>query len=121
MFTTINKMMPVNDYRPIAKANEEVFRNVLRDIRDNRDKRPRGYMIPKDLETEGTIDALFLEYSAGNRYGKFTICDFTRPSKKSAAISFKKVAAFGAGVELEYLVKPNSSVQYQKSGRNFTN
>ena len=109
-------MTQVNDYRSIAQANEAVFRNVLRDMKHNREKRPMGAYIPEDLETETTIDAFFERYSEGNRSARFTICDFTMPSKDSAVIAFEDVACLsGGGAELEYLVKPDNSVEYKKS------
>ncbi len=61
------------DYRPIAKANEEVFRNILRDIKKNSSERFFGKIVPEDLQTELPIDELYELYSAGDREGKFTI------------------------------------------------
>jgi len=110
-------MMQTKDYRSIAQTSEAVFRNVLRDMKTNRGKRPMGAYIPVDLETEATIEDFFEKYSAGNRHGKFTICDFKRPTKDSAVVAFEDVACLsGGGVELEYLVNPDESVQYRKPG-----
>jgi len=113
-------MRASEDYRAIAQENEPVFRNVLRDMKSNRGKRPGGIYIPEDLETEATIDAFFEKYSAGNRYGRFTINDFSRPSEDSAVIAFADVACMsGGGAELEYLVKPDNSVEFRKPGMVF--
>ena len=108
------------DYRTIAQENEPVFRNVLRDMKSNSGKRPGGMFIPEDLETETPIKDFFEKYSAGNRYGRFTINDFSRPSEDSAIIAFADVACMsGGGAELEYLVKPDNSVEFRKPGMVF--
>lgn len=40
-------MFPVQNYYQIARENEEVFRNVLRDLKANRAKRPMGSYVLK--------------------------------------------------------------------------
>lgn len=108
-------MFPVQDYYQLARENEEVFRNVLTDLRKHREERPMGVYVPGDLETEIELDAIFQKYSEGNRYGRFTITNFTRPDKTKATIEFQDIATLsGGGAELEYLVKEDNSVQYQK-------
>ena len=110
-------MFGVQDYYPIARENEEVFRNVLKDLHDNRGKRPMGIYIPEDLETEASLDEIFQQYSQGQRMGKFTITSFSRPEKTRATIGFRDVAPLsGGGAELEYLVSDDNSVRYEKSG-----
>jgi len=52
-------MFEVKDYFHVAKANERVFRNILRDMRDNREKRTMGYLIPENLETEAKLGTFF--------------------------------------------------------------
>ncbi len=111
------KMIPVQDYLPVAKVNETVFRNVLVDLKANRDKRPMGAYVPEDIKTDLPLEELFEMYSAGQRYGIFTICNFERPQPDSAKLSFKDVATLsGGGAELEYLVKEDNSVEYQGHG-----
>lgn len=106
----------VTDYRPIAQANEAVFRNILRDMRGDDKRRPRSLYIPEDLETEAAFDVLFEKYSAGERYGRFSITDFSMPSKDSAVIAFADVACMsGGGGELEYIVKPDGSVEFKRT------
>jgi len=108
-------MFPQNDYLSIAKQNEQVFRNVLRDLRQNRAKRPMSDYIPPNLETEASLEDIFKMYSTGNRYGIFTICDFSRPNQNTVLISFKDTAVMsGGGAELEYLVRQDNSVTYHK-------
>lgn len=110
-------MIAPRDYRTTAQENELVFRNILRDMKHNRGERPGGQYIPDDLETDATIEDFFKKYSTGNRYGIFTITDFSRPSKKSAFIAFKDVAFMsGGGAKLEYIVKPDASVKFRDSG-----
>lgn len=108
-------MLPVQSYYQAARENEAVFRNLLRDLRDNRAKRPMGAYVPENLETEIELDEIFKKYSEGLRYGIFTITDFTRPDKAKATIGFEDIATLsGGGAELEYLVKEDNSVEYQK-------
>jgi hypothetical protein len=107
-------MMPLTDYRLIAEENEAVFRNVLRDLRVHRENMPMGEYIPKDLQTEIKVSAFFERYSAGNRFRKFTVCNFIiEPSMDSAVISFQNIA--GGGAELEYLVKSDNQVEFKKA------
>lgn len=110
-------MSGVQDYYKTARENEEVFRNVLRDLRDNRGKRPMGMYVPKDLETEANLDEIFERYSEGMRMGRFTITSFSRPEKTRAKFGFRDIAPLsGGGAELEYLVKDDNSVKYEKPG-----
>jgi len=102
-------------YYQIARENEEVFRNILRDIREPREKRPLCFcIVPKDLETELELSKFFKKYSEGNRTGKFTITDFTREDTK-ATIGFQDLAPLsGISTKLEYLVKKDNSIEYNK-------
>ena len=102
------------DYFETARENEVVFRHILRDLRDHRDERPMGAYGPEDLDTEASLDEIFQKYSQGNRYGKFTITNFSR-LKETVTISFQDIASLsGGGAELEYIVSEDSSVKYQK-------
>ena len=108
-------MFPVQNYYQVARENEELFRNVLRDLRDNRAKRPMGRYVPENLETEIELDKIFQKYSEGHRHGIFTITTFTRPKKDAATIGFQDIAILsGGGATLEYLVKEDNSVEYQR-------
>ena len=108
-------MLPVQNYYQVARENEAVFRNVLRDLRDNKTKRPMGHFIPEDLNPEATLDELFQKYSEGQRYGRFTIITFTRPKIEAATIGFQDIAMLsGGGATLEYLVREDDSVEYQR-------
>ncbi len=66
-------MFLARDYRPVAIAHEEVFRNILRDLKQNRCDRVGGSIIPLDLNTEAPLEEIYDTYSAGDREGKFTI------------------------------------------------
>jgi hypothetical protein len=113
-------MIPVQDYRETVKENEVVFRNVLTDLRDNRAQRPLGSLVPEDLKTDLPLEELFEMYSAGRRYGIFTICNFERPQPDSAKLIFENVTMMsGGGAELEYFVKEDDSVEYQRHGMLF--
>ncbi len=108
-------MFGVQDYYETARENEEVFRNVLRDLRDNRGKRPMGIYVPENLETEASLGEIFQRYSEGHRMGRFTITSFSRPEEARATIGFKDVAFLsGGGAELEYLINDDNSVKYEK-------
>ena len=110
-------MFGVQDYYETARENEEVFRNVLRDLRDNREKRPMGMYVPENLETEASLDEIFRQYSEGQRMGRFTITSFSRPEKTKAKLGFQDIAPLsGGGAELEYLIKDDNSVKYDKPG-----
>lgn len=107
--------MSVQDYYQTARENEEVFRNILRDLRDCRLRRPGGIYVPADLETKASLDEIFQKYSEGMRMGRFTITSFSRSEKTKATIGFKDIAPLsGGGAELEYLVNDNDSVKYMK-------
>ena len=53
----------VQNYYQTAIENEEIFRNVLRDLRDHRKERPMGRYVPEDLETEADLHDIFSRYS----------------------------------------------------------
>ncbi len=108
-------MFPVKDYYKTARENEDIFRNVLKDLKENRTERPMGSLVPEDLDVESKLDDLFEKYSEGNRRGIFTILNFTKPDKQSATIMFEDVAVLsGGGAELEYKIKKDNSVEYRK-------
>lgn len=92
------------DYLSVAKANETMFRNILRDLKANRRNRPGGRYVPQDLETEAPLDEIFAKYSLGKRYGIFTICDF-EVSDEIAVIHFQDIAILsGGGASLVYSI-----------------
>ena len=106
-------MMDVPDYLQVAKNNEAVFRNILRDLRDNRKQRPMGIYVPEDLETEAELEIIFEKYSSGNRYGIFTITDFV-VEDEVATIGLEDIAALsGGGASLIYSVN-GDTVKYLK-------
>ena len=108
-------MFGTNNYLGAALSNEEIFRNILHDLKNNRESRPMGCHIPEDLDTDSPIDQLFEKYSQGHRYGIFTITNFTVSGNK-AIIGFKNVATLsGGGAILEYSVVDEVNVEYSRS------
>jgi len=107
--------LSVQDYYPTARENEEVFRNVLTDLRDSREERPMERYVPKDLDPEMELDEIFQRYSRGYRRDKFTITNFTRPDESRATIELNHLTRIRSkGVGLEYLVRGDNSVKYQQ-------
>lgn len=105
-------MIQGTDYLKVAGANEEVFRNVLRDLKNNKDKRPMGVFVPDDLETEASIEDIYKKYSEGKRMGKFTITEFSIDGK-TAIIGFQDIAPLsGGGASLKYDVNEDKTVVY---------
>ena len=103
------------DYYQNARANETVFRNILRDLKLNRSKRPMGSYIPEDLETEAPLQLILQQYSEGQMIGKFTILNFFISDANTAQLSFQNVAPLtGGGAELEYRVKEDYSVELKE-------
>lgn len=104
-----------HNYFQVAKDNEGVFRNILRDMKDNREQRPMGFYVPKDLETEAELETIFGKYSSGDRFGIFTITDFIIEDDV-ATIEFEDLAVLsGGGAELRYSVN-GDAVKYLGSG-----
>ncbi len=105
------------DYYQTARENESLFRNILIDLKSNRDKRPMGYCIPENLDSESDLDEIFKKYSEGrNRMGEFTITNFAKLSENSVEISFQDVAPLsGGGVTLEYIIDEKDSLKFKKA------
>lgn len=102
------------NYLPQAKANEAVFRNILRDLKNNSEKRPNGLYVPEDIETEASIDDIFAKYTLGSRFGIFTILDFTIENGE-ATIDFENVACLsGGGACLRYSIS-GEAVSYLRA------
>lgn len=99
--------MAVNTYFETARDNEQIFRNILRDLKNNRKKRPMGVYIPKDLETEATLEDIFKKYPP-EAFARFSIFAFEIAKDKNstfATIYFRNIAALsGGGAGLKYSV-----------------
>jgi hypothetical protein len=109
----MDKMIRQNYYSR-ARENERVFRNILKDLKQNSHRRPGGDYVPLDLNTELSLDEIFRNYSEGCRMGVFTILDFSRENDV-ARLSFQDVAPLsGGGAELEYLVMGDGFVKFRK-------
>ena len=81
----------VRNYLPVAKANEAVFRNILRDL-----KTKEIPYVPNNLETEAPLEEIFQRYSGGLL--RFQITDFTVSEQaKQAKIDFEKVGCLSGG------------------------
>jgi len=112
-------MSEPQNYLPIAQANEQVFRNILKDLDDNRGKRLGGDLLPVILDTKSSITELFQKYSVGERYGVFTIIDF-RVKGDRAIIEFEDVACMsGGGSELEYQIGADGNVSFSTALSSF--
>ena len=98
----------IPDYYEDARAQEAVFRAILKDVKSRFD------YVPKDLDPEAELDKIFQTYSQGNRDGRFTITDFKRgPDADSffglqtneARFGMKDIATLsGSGQILKYRV-----------------
>ena len=105
----------VRDYRETAEINERVFRNILRDLKRNREDRPMGDYIPKDLETEASVQEIVHMYSEGDRHAIFTILHFLREGERASIVFEDKANMSGGGAELEYKVGEEDSVEFFRS------
>jgi len=116
----MRKQPPHYDFYRTARENEPVFRNVLRDLEENREKRPMRSCIPEDLKPEARLWRIFWMYSRWRRDGKFTITEFTRerdPIRDGdfATITYEKNNGSTChGAQLEYRVNRDDSVKYEK-------
>lgn len=108
-------MLVERDYYEAARENEEVFRNILRDLKEHRSERPMGIYLPDNLETEAPLEEIFRRYSEGERTRQFTISGFSRTGDK-AELSFGDIAPLsGGGASLEYEVANDSQVRFSKA------
>ena len=110
-------MFRVKEYLQVAGENEEVFKAVLVDMKNNRQSREMGELIPEDLEIDVSAEQLFARYSGGVRHGLFTILNFQMPDEKTAVISFQDSSSLsGGGTELIYEVQEDGTVIYKGPG-----
>ena len=109
--------MNENDYKKTAEQHEELFKNVLRDMQN------RCEICPKNFNPDEPIDKIIERYSTGERYGKFTICDFVvGPSKglvelaeNEVLIDVEDIACMsGYGYSLVYKVQKDNSVNFNR-------
>jgi hypothetical protein len=107
----------VEDYRNVANNNEQLFRNILKDL-----KRSCG-ICPTDFNSEEPMDELFERYSSGDRYRKFTICDFVvGPNKgglvkltdREVLIDVEILFARPLGYSLIYKVLDSDSIEFKR-------
>jgi len=111
-------MNRVRDYREDAKANEEVFRNILRGMHPD-------HLKAMELDPEALIDEIFEKYSMGNRYGIWTILDFRMGphddpletlAEDEALFSAEDIACLsGQGSTQKYKVRPDGSVEFDSN------
>ncbi len=96
-----------------VRENEKVFRKTLRDIHDNRNRRPMGVFVPEDFDTESDLATLFEKHVTGNRVGCFTITNFT-VSKSDVTITFLCASILvGVGASLSYKIQ-GDDIKYVK-------
>jgi hypothetical protein len=111
-------MLFVREYLDDAVKHEEVFRNLLRTF-DEDFKKSEG------LDPEASLEQIFQEYSAGDRYGKWTIFDFRRGpyedkfvnlTGNEALLATGSIAILsGYGKVDKYLINKDDSVVYEGS------
>jgi len=120
----------IPQYFECARANEDIFREILRDI-----KKGVG-IVPKDFDPEEDLDKILKKYSLldqSERHGRFTIFDFRigpyeYPSYESlssliselsiseAMIGFEDVAFLsGSGALLKYAIQEDRSVKFKET------
>lgn len=107
----------VRNYLDHARMHEEIFRNVLKDINKN--------FVKEGIDLKAPLEEIFQKYSAGDRYGKWTILDFKRGpynchilqiNKNEAIISYQNIAILsGSGQIDKYLINPDDSVIYKST------
>ena len=114
------------DYLEDALANEEVFRNILKDIRYADNGRPKQSLLPKNLDVNENIYDLYLRYSSPELSNQFTISYFNIDEKGRAVIAFdnigdleKFIGHAGCGVALRYLINPDNSVSFDEEIMNW--
>lgn len=108
-------MWPKRNYLEDAKKHEEVFRNILRNLK----------IRPESLDPESPLEQIFEKYSTGSRYGIWTILDFKRgPSDEGLAKLSDNEALFasediaclsGSGRVDKYKVKPDNSIEFDSN------
>ena len=104
----------MSSYFEAARGNEVVFRNVLRDLKENKAERPMGIYIPEDLETEVELETIFEKYSSEVGYGMFTITNFA-VSEGIATVEFQHLATMsGGGASLKYFVLADTVEYWEK-------
>ena len=59
--------MQYSKYLSIARQNEKIFKAILQDLREHKQERPLGCLIPLNLDAESTIEEIYEKYSLGNR------------------------------------------------------
>ena len=103
--------MLISNFLPIAKKHEAVFRNILRDMKQHREEIPRGLYIPRDLDSESSVENIVDKYLNG----RFVIYDFAMPENTKATILFGEEGILsGGGAQLEYFVD-GASVRYLRA------
>lgn len=110
--------MDARDYKKDAEQHEQLFKNVLRDMQQ------RCEICPEDFNPDEPIDRIFERYSTGDRYGKFTICDFevgpntgglVELAEQEALIDVEDIACMsGYGYSLVYEVQNDKSVRFSR-------
>ncbi|MFA5173689.1 MAG: hypothetical protein WC438_00745 [Candidatus Pacearchaeota archaeon] len=115
-------------YLETAIRHENIFRNILGDLKQNRNERNLGEHIPQDLKTDSNIEKIFHRYTLGDRTNKFTIEDFqvldqsariTYSFLESMKIHEKEDNLYNA-TTLEYSLFPSESVEFKRVLSNTT-
>jgi len=113
--------MEVQAYFSTALKNEDIFKKILRDLKDNFQNRPRGAIIPKNLNLSLPVSQIIEKYSTGERSGKFTITNFQKTHDKKFTISFQNIdysRRGGTGAELRYAIN-HRQIEYEQELMNW--
>jgi hypothetical protein len=109
----LSLMLGEKNYSQAAQEHEVIFRNILKDMKKNQSNRPAAGYIPKDFDIELPIEDFYKKYSAGNRYGIFSITNFGVSNEGMAGIAFGDVACMsGGGASWMYTVAEDKTVTY---------
>ncbi|MEI6850231.1 MAG: hypothetical protein WCK29_04285 [archaeon] len=109
--------MHLENYFETAQKNEEIFRNILRDLSTKEYLRPQGGIVPIDLNPEEELAEIYLKYSSPAIFNQFTILYFKIDERGRALIAFDDIgdiekSSGGSGVELAYKINENKSVEF---------
>ena len=113
----------ISDYLRTAKLNETVFRNILRDLRDNPQERsyseiiyiPFHNMSETRLDVDLPIEEIVKKYSEQYNESFFELANFTRPEKTKAFIFYNgHLRHKDISICLEYDINENDSVMFKR-------
>ncbi len=76
--------MAKESYLPVAQEHERVFKNILKDIQDNRGtNRLASMCLTEDIDLEQPVAELYRKYTGEAQQGLFNILSFEVKGKKA--------------------------------------